>query len=194
MQFKSFVPGIEVSGGVVQTVVEAFALTPSIATGFLKKHNIVRAEGQVNIDPEAWYSLDDWLACYEAISRAGGKSLFYIGTCIPRTAKLPPLKDLEHAIQAMDVGYHMNHRRGGKVMFDPATGTMLDGIGNYTATRLPNENTIVSVCKNPYPCDFDHGILTGFAHQFAKNAKVTHDDTAPCRKKGADSCTYTVKW
>ena len=30
--------------------------------------------------------------------------------------------------------------------------------------------------------------------RFEKLSRVTHDDKAPCRKTGADSCTYVVTW
>ena len=54
------------------------------------------------------------------------------------------------------------------------------------------------ICKNPYPCDFDKGIIKAVAKKFkpkdSVNIIVEHDESAPCRKKGADSCTYLVSW
>ena len=32
------------------------------------------------------------------------------------------------------------------------------------------------------------------ATRFAPRAQATHVETSPCRKKGADSCTYAVSW
>ena len=79
-------------------------------------------------------------------------------------------------------------------MFDPATGQKLSGIGNYGYTPVPRERRIISVCENPYPCDFDRGILTTLAAKFERASRVTHDDSAPCRKNGADSCKYIIAW
>jgi len=50
------------------------------------------------------------------------------------------------------------------------------------------------VCDDPYPCDYDMGIITSFAKKFDKMATVRHAEHLPCKKKGADSCTYLVKW
>jgi hypothetical protein len=118
-----------------------------------------------------------------------------IGQHIPKHAPFPPtITDIHSAMASMDAAYHMNHRKNGKVMFDPATGQMLSGIGNYGYTPVPRERRIISICENPYPCDFDRGIITTLAQRFEKNSRVTHDDSAPCRKNGADSCKYIVMW
>ena len=53
------------------------------------------------------------------------------------------------------------------------------------------------LCSNPYPCEFDFGIVEHTARMFAPKGVVTsvhHDDSQPCRKKGADSCTYRITW
>jgi hypothetical protein len=50
------------------------------------------------------------------------------------------------------------------------------------------------VCDNPYPCAFDRGIITAMAQGFELQAKVVHDDAKPCRKQGAESCTYIASW
>lgn len=97
-------------------------------------------------------------------------------------------------MQSNDVAYHMNHRRNGQLMFNPATGVMLEGIGHYGYKREPGERKIISVCDNPYPCKLDHGILTTVARRFQLRALVTHDDTKPCRAKGGNDCTYVVTW
>ena len=79
------------------------------------------------------------------------------------------------------------------VMFDPATGMMLEGIGHYTA-QPAGDRKIVCIAENPYPCDFDRGLITAMAARFERGARVIHDDTAPCRKKGADSCKFLISW
>jgi hypothetical protein len=54
----------------------------------------------------------------------------------------------------------MNHKVLGKVLFDPATGKMGEGIGHYHFEKLGN-NEFKVTCENPYPCDFDKGLLKG---------------------------------
>jgi hypothetical protein len=53
------------------------------------------------------------------------------------------------------------------------------------------------VCHNPYPSDFDQGIIYAVARKFAPKGdfpSVKLDETAPTRKKGGDSCTFLVTW
>ena len=82
-------------------------------------------------------------------------------------------------------------------MFDPSSGDMLEGIGHYGYEKA-GETSAVMTCGNPYPCDFDRGIIDAMARAFKPAdslfIKVRHDDTQPCRKNGADACTYRVQW
>ncbi len=94
----------------------------------------------------------------------------------------------------MDIAYHLNHRKNGAPMFDPATGTMLDGIGHYKTEFLEKERRAIVVCEEPYPCEFDRGLVAALAARFEPMAKTAHDNDAPCRKKGESSCTYVVSW
>jgi hypothetical protein len=53
-------------------------------------------------------------------------------------------------------------------------------------------------CKNPYPSEFDRGIITAMARKFKPResllVSVELDNAKPSRMKGADSCTYKIKW
>ena len=76
----------------------------------------------------------------------------------------------------------MNHRGG--------------EIGHYTFTKTGDKRATM-VCRNPYPCDFDRGIVEAMAQRFRPQGsivKVQHDSTKPCRKSQSDSCTYLVSW
>jgi len=198
MQARALEPGIEVFGGFVDSVVEAFKLFPSVALKRLTSNGIgaMNARGEIVIDRQSWYPLEKWLAAYDDIAgTVGTRALFQIGQQIPKNAALPPtVNDIHSSIAAVDVGYHMNHRKNGKVMFDPASGQKTKGLGSYGCRPVPGERRIVSVCENPYPCDFDRGVLSAFANRFEKLARVQHDDRAPCRKAGGASCTYTIFW
>jgi hypothetical protein len=198
MQFKAFEPGIEASGFCVAAYVEAFRLFPSVVLGKLTKNGIGKAKGKndIEVDVNAWYSQEGWLAAFEEIANnIGPRACYQIGRNIPKYAVFPPsIKDIHSSIASVDVAYHLNHRKQGKVMFDPATGKKLTGIGNYGYQPVAGQRKIISVCENPYPCDFDRGILTETGLRFESNTRVAHDDSAPCRKHGADSCTYVVTW
>jgi hypothetical protein len=197
MQFKPFEPGIEVFGASIGAIVDAFKLFPSVALKKLVSYGIGTLKGsEVVIDRDAWYSLDKWLAAYESIATTvGNRALQQIGQHIPKHAPFPPtINDIHSAMASMNAAYHMNHRKNGKVMFDPATGTVLKGIGSYGYAPVSGEKKIISVCENPYPCDFDRGIITALANRFERVSRVSHDDSAPCRKNGADSCKYIITW
>ncbi len=193
----TFEQGIELSGFMIEPIVESFKLFPSVATKRLVAHGIGTMKGKdVVLDRQSWYGIENWLAAFEGLAETvGPRAMFQIGQQVPKYAALPPnINDIHSSLFALDVGYHMNHRKNGRVMFDPATGNMTPGIGNYIMKPVPNERRITSICDNPYPCDFDRGLVTAFATRFERNARIVHDDREPCRKTGARSCTYTVTW
>jgi hypothetical protein len=197
MQFKAFEQGIDVYGSSLDAIVEAFKLFPSIALKRLVSHGIgsVNGKGEISIDREAWYPQANWLAAFEGIATTvGTRALYQIGQNVPKHAIFPPsITEIRGGVASIDVAYHMNHRKNGKPMFDPATGQKAKGIGRYGMVESGDRKMTV-VCENPYPCDFDRGILSAIAGRFEKMARVTHDERAPCRKNGADSCTYHVVW
>jgi hypothetical protein len=74
---------------------------------------------------------------------------------------------------------------------------MKEGIGHYGFEKIDDQK-IKMVCDNPYPCDFDRGIITNTAKIFSpdknKFPRVEHDQSGVCRKKGDESCNYIVSW
>lgn len=196
MQYKAFEHGIEVSGDCIGAILDGFRQYPTVALKYLAKFGLIRKDAKAaEIDRTAWYSLDAWLAAYQGIAEeVGVNSLYNIGKWIPKNAVFPPhVKDVHSALQSINVAYHMNHRKGGTVMFNPESGAMLEGIGNYVYEQKADKNVVV-VAENPYPCDFDRGLVTAMATRFEALSRTAHDEKAPCRKKGADSCTYVVTW
>jgi hypothetical protein len=197
MQIKSFEPGIEVFGPGASAWVEAFKLFPSVVLKRLVSHGIAAyRNGEIYIDRTAWYPLENWLAAFQDIADSlGPRALFQVGQNAPSFVVLPPtMTDIHSCMAGVNIGYHMNHRKNGRPMFDPEQGTLLAGIGDYGCTTVPGERRMIIRCDTPYPCDFDRGILLGFARRFEKTAEIEHMETAPCRKKGKDSCTYMVTW
>lgn len=190
-QFVAFEQGVEVNGQTILSVVKGAGVFEQTARKFLGNHGL----GDVQDSGDAWYPQQAWLDSFKEIqSTVGTKTVFLIGKKIPESAIFPPqIQTIEDALASIDVAYHLNHRKGGKVLFNPETGQMGEGSGHY-GYRLAEPKHAVLVCENPYPCHFDRGIITTMALRFDLDATIEHDDGAPCREKGADSCTYHVRW
>jgi len=188
-------PTIEAAGGSIGAIVDAFQQYPSIVTKYLVQYGLIK-DKQSQIDRTGWYSLKKWLEVYHSIAKdVGGNSLYTIGKKVPEYVELPPhVTDIRSLFNTLNIAYHITHRKNGVVMFDPATGTMLDGIGNVTCDCAKDEQRLTLRFENPYPCEFDRGLIHAFAMKFKPAARVVHDNNAPCRKKGASSCTYVVTW
>ena len=116
-QFKAIVPGVEVCGAAVLSVVEGMDLSQTMALRILKAHGIE------NPKKDSWHSQQAWLDAFREISeKVGPATLRRIGTKIPETALWPPtVRTIEDAMASIDVAYHMNHRGG--------------PIGNYKIAR-----------------------------------------------------------
>lgn len=197
MQFKAFQKGIEVNGQTVYAVIDGLGSFKTLAYKYLAKSDIGKfVNGEYVFDKEAWYKQEDWLKAFELIAREiGDPTLQMIGAAIPKNAKFPPwVKNIETAIQAINIAYHMNHRKDGKILFEESTNQIKDGIGSYGFEKIQDKNLIISECLNPYPCAFDKGILSAMTSRFSLTATVIHDDSRPCRKNGMDSCTYIISW
>jgi hypothetical protein len=176
--FKPFVPGVEVNGETVCSILEGMGAARAKGVEILAKYQIE------NPKPGQWFKQQAWLDAFKEIAeKIGPATLFSIGQRIPENAKFPPAIDsLEKALSAIDVAYHMNHRGG--------------EIGHYVFEKS-GEKAGKMTCKNPYPCFFDKGIIDAMAKRFRpKNSfpQIKHDDSAPCRTKGAESCIYLISW
>ena len=198
MHYEQCEPGIEVNGESLGATVDAFKQYPAVVSKYLVKYELVKTvNGKPEpIDRSAWYPFDRWLAAYQQIAKEIGlNSLYTIGKKIPENAAFPPhLTDIRSALGSMDIAYHLNHRKNGTPMFDPATGVMLEGIGHIRTQFFDNERRATVLCEEPYPCEFDRGLITALANRFEPMAKTLHDNSAPCRKKGDSSCTFHVSW
>ena len=175
-QFVAFAPGVEVNGTTVMSIIAGMGEVAS---------PILIAHGFDNVQRDAWYSQQAWLDTFREIARMATRScdLVSIGMEIPRNANFPPgIDSIESALKSIDVAYHMNHRGG--------------EIGHYAALVI-SDRQVDLVCQNPYPCEFDYGIIYGMAARFCPkgaHVQIRHDDDALCRQKGAESCTYHVTW
>ncbi len=178
-QFVGFAPAVQVNGETVLAVVDGMGVAKEKALAILADNNIHSPNWDM------WYLQQNWLNAFKDISETlGPDTLHAIGLKIPENAKFPKEIDtIEKALRAIDVAYHMNHRNG--------------EIGTY-GFQSTGPRSAKMVCRNPYPCAFDRGIIEAMARRFqpanSPAVSVRHDDSAPCRQEGADSCAYLVQW
>jgi len=191
-QYVTFNKNVEVNGRTILSVLDGMKGFESTAENFLTENGIT------NIDPDGWYSQQDWLIAFQQIAaNIGSKTLTNIGSAIPENAQWPPdITTMEAALQSIDIAYHMNHRLNNNLLFDPQTGTMTEGIGHYHFEKSGDKEIRIT-CHNPYPCDFDKGIIKSVAHKFQPsgiNLKFSEHVASGCRNKGQDQCTYVINW
>ncbi len=189
--------GVEVHGQDILSFMDALGTFASIGDRLLQDMKIgTPTEGRYKIIPGVWYPLADKIRILDEVKRrVGAVTVRRVGERIPDNAVFPPtMTDIHKAIAAIDIAYHMNHRKNGRVMFDEKTGAMTDGIGHYGYRAVPGENQIVSVCDSPNLSEYDEGILHAIARRFEPVATVDLDPRQPTRRRGGESCTFIVSW
>lgn len=174
-QFVGFDPNVLVSGQSMMIIIQAMGKR---VCPLLKKH------GMENIQPDLWYPQQPYLDFFREIALGDFRSvLISIGMLVPTLMYWP--ENVQTIIQALffiDEVYQMNHKGG--------------TIGSYQAVQT-RERQIEMRCENPYPCDFDYGLIYGAAKLYQpadEHILVTHASTGRCRKYGGDTCVYTVSW
>jgi hypothetical protein len=187
-QFIAFRSGIEVSGHPAAFLSASGRFAPAV-------RRILIDHGMLHLGPEDWHPMQSWLdALREIAALVGENTLFMIGKKVPDVATMPSGMDsLEAALRLTDVAYHLHHRLDGEVLIDKQTGAVREGIGHYLL-QSSGARQAVMVCSNPYPSEFDRGLLTGLARKFKPAATVSLDETRPTRKDGTDECTYILRW
>ena len=177
-QFKAFSPRVEVLGEVVLSLVNVMGAFKSISLDALEQNGIVDPQ------PDRWYPQQAWLDSFKVIAeKVGPNTLYQAGRQVPTEYRFPPgVESIEAVLTDLDAAYRGSHR-GGEV-------------GHYRFQFL-GLNKGQMTCDNPYPCDFDRGIISALAQRFEPPGSlvdVRHEEDAPCKKEGADSCTYTISW
>ena len=187
---------VTVNPETLQITVDGFGPFSLLATGFLQDSGLARAhaDGTLDVPLDVWPPVEKWLETIRAIGRGIGQPVVrQMGEAVPLRAVFPPtITDIKAALASIDVAFHMNHRLRGEPMFDPATGTMREGIGHY-ACRVVGPGQARAQSDTPYPCAFDTGIFSAMASRFAKGVVVTHEPGG-CRETGADRCAYALRW
>lgn len=188
--------GIEVSGRNVLGVVEAFGQFQSIASQLLLAEKLGQKgpDGLVVVNPEDWYACDAYLRAFARASQQMGDAVLHqIGVSVMKTAQWPTdVRDVKALMQTMDLCHYVRHRKNGRVMADPASGRIGDGVGHYRARPVGKADLEVE-SDTPYPCAYDKGLLFGGLRRLHATGSVVHDATQSCRKKGQRSCVYLVR-
>lgn len=138
---------------------------------------------------DQWYPVPEWLTTFYNIGdHLGADVLHDIGKITTENGLWPSeIKTIETALESINNAYKMNHRS--------RNSENLNKLGDYAFFKTGN-NMAKIVCDNPYPCDYDKGIIEALANKFKEpNAMITvvHDDSS-CRKNNGTSCTYHIKW
>ena len=131
--------------------------------------------------PDIWYNHQMFLnAVKEIEAKTGPYTINMIGSRIAENAKFSGKFDsFEKALQNLGEAYRVNHRGDNK---------------SFKKSLKLGEQKYKITIETPYPCDLDTGYLKGLANSYGIKAVITHDDSQPCRKHGAESCTYILNW
>lgn len=175
-------PNVEVLGQSILAMIGGMELLKARAQRILAENGIAKLE------PRAWYSMRNAIAAISSIEeKIGPVTMRAVGRKIPETARFPPeLRTLEEALRSLDVAYQMNHR-----------GQHAGNIGGYRYETAAVGRGGRMVCDNPYPCNFDHGIIEALSERFRpKEAVWVRVEHGPqgCRQKGSSACTYQISW
>jgi len=178
---KTFVASslkVEVNGETIYSVIDGMGAFKSTAIKILAENGIE------NPKPGNWYGQQLWLNAFKQIAEnIGNSTLYSIGQKIPENAKFPPeIDEIDKALSAINVAYHMNHRNG--------------IIGDYKYEKTGDRSAKIT-CTNPYPDEFDRGIISQMGKKFQPSGsfvKVNIDESKPTRTKGGDSTTFLISW
>lgn len=191
---KDFPSGAEVRGNSIKSFLGGLGTFREEGLKILKKHGLSEPQ------ETSWYSAQIFVnACRTILEAVGPNALFAIGKQVLDNAEFPPeINSLEKALGSLDVAYHMNHRLNGVVLFDPQTGKMGEGIGHYRIEMTGRRRETRLVCDEPYPCDFDRGLIESICRRFRPAGtfyvNVKHEPANACRKQGAGACNYVISW
>ena len=193
---RGSVTGVEVSGGALLGFIDGMGVFKDTAHKMLTTAGISLPTG------DGWYPLEALLLILNTLAEQGGVNVLRrIGASLIEKAQWPKeIDSLSKALRSVDVSYHMNHRRHGKVLFDAVSGQVIEGMMGHNAVIPPtgDEHRAFYVCNTFYPCELDFGIASTFTRKFkpldcSHYARVVHD-TCGCRSRGDESCTYVIEW
>lgn len=180
--YEAFDRNVEVNGQTVLMIIEE-------AMGLFSDDYRNRAftalaeEGISEPAPDEWYPQQAWLNAFETIANdLQPHVLNRLGEELPNVADWPnDFDSVPAGLQSIGDAYQRNHRGG--------------EIGTYQFNQIDDQTGEVT-CNNPYPCQFDRGLIRGVAQKYAPvdSFVFVEESGATCRRNGDDTCTYTVHW
>lgn len=183
------------SGAIIRAYFDAFKTFPGTPRNIFVKQGLGRVDPSGEFEIVDAAPLDKLIAALnELFQLVGPQKAFEMGTHVVNHATTPSgATDIVTAMQLFDAGYHLNHIKDGAPMYDPETGTMLEGIGHYKYVSHSKHRLVMEV-DTPYNCDLDRGIMQTWARLFERTALLIHLDPAICRKNRSPRCRYEVSW
>jgi len=181
VEFEPFDDGIEARGNSILVLEDALAR-------FSEEHRqrVREALAEYGItDPETaeWYPQHAELKAFETIANELEPHILdRLGEQVPVAADWPDdIDGVEEALRSINNAYELNHRGG--------------EIGHYEFEKTGDRKGKIE-CKNPYPCRFDRGLIRGVAqaHSPVESFVFLEERGDNCRRRGDDTCTYTVHW
>lgn len=139
--------------------------------------------GLLNPSTKAWHAHRDVVQMiHEVASGNNDCDLYATGAIVQACFGLSDVTGgVDMALAAVDDYYQSTHRG--------------PDAGGYQLLKWKC-GTISVTCNNPYPCDFDRGMLESLVKRFAPPGTVlgvAHDHDARCRDLGDHACTYKVE-
>jgi hypothetical protein len=181
-EYKISSPNAELLGGMIYSLWTAF---PESFQEMLKK--VLAKHGLEDVVPENWYRVQPVLDSLKEIEENFGHYLLReVGQQAAERAPIPPeITSLQAVLFALNPTLHKFHRGG--------------NIGGYEVTEQKTDQGLTRyqvVASTPYPCSLTGGYLEGYSKRYGpadwKEVLVRHDDASPCRRHGAETCTYIV--
>lgn len=161
------------------------ALMESMSVMKVEAQRLLRAHGIADAQPGQWYPLLSVIRALDDVrTQVGPRTVRAIGHRVATYALVPTRPLLfTHLIAGSDSIYRSNHRGSW-------------GLGGYH----PMGGTAASArlrCDNPYPCEFDQGLLEGFFERFTPpgsfRLRLLHEPGG-CRDQGGEACLYQLTW
>lgn len=181
-QFEAFDPDVEVHGQTILGVVDE-ALSRFSDTYQDRAREALAEHGVEEPEPDEWYPQQAWLDTFRVIADDLEPHLLdRLGEQIPSVVDWPSgISGVEEGLRSIDDAYQLNHRGG--------------DIGYYRFEAVDDQSGEV-ICRNPYPCLFDRGLVRAVAQQYAPvESFVFVEETGDqCRREGDNACSYTVYW
>ncbi|HEU4964045.1 MAG TPA: hypothetical protein VFV52_09365 [Bacilli bacterium] len=160
---------VETNGATIRNIIEGCGVFQSRVTKLLAE------KGIAEIKMDGWYPLQTVIDIIQELAKSVGPNILSeIGKTVPKNSQFPPeIDSFEKVLVALDFAYKANHRNG--------------KIGSYEVAQLEPKKYKVT-CDNPYPPNFNLGLLRGLSRKFSTLVRIEQTDNSV---RGGE---FVVKW